>query len=515
MNEATAMTNMIGIIVAYVPEGLPISVTVGLTLIAKRLCKKYNVMVTRLGTVETLGCVSVIASDKTGTLTQNKMTVTDIVIGGVAKNMMEPTSKDIVSLGVELMVRSGVLCNAAHIVDIATNQIAGGNGVDIALLRWAIKMDFHPTQVLSQFRSLAEIPFSSAAKFAVTIHAHVNGSDAFVTLKGAPEIVIGKCSNILHEDGSVTPLDSAGREAITNTALKMGETGNRLIALARIDLDREKFPTEFDYNTEHPNFPLSGLTLVGLVSVSDPPRPEVRDTILKCQRARMRVMMVTGDHSTTAVAIARQVGIVTYPEVHSIDNFPGSYLGEENAEDGMVQAPHSAGTSILLSSHMEAMSTPLLVSVQKPKPYDFRNDSIPAAMVVTGHDLVTFTEAHWDWALKHEQLVFARTTPDQKLAIVTNCQTRGQTVAVTGDGVNDAPALKKADVGVAMNSGADVARDSADIVLLTDDFTALVVGVREGVSLGPLFFNIVYNYFPFKQKFASIVFMACDDLFPD
>jgi sodium/potassium-transporting ATPase subunit alpha len=503
MNSTGAIMNVIGVLVVYIPEGLPIAVTVGLALIAKRLCKKYNVLVTKLGTVETLGCVSLIASDKTGTLTQSKMTITNVIVGGVTHEIKDENRY--ASVGVKSLLRSGVLCNPARItVQGGKEEIVGGNGVDVAILNCATHLGLRPAELSQCYNLLGEIPFSSSTKYAVTVHransSHtddgisVTGKNPFVSVKGAPEILFQKCTNILNDDGTTSKLTPEMQKSLFQTTTNYGEMGHRLIAIAMLELNPTQFPAYFQYNTDTPNFPIADLTLLGIVSISDPPRKEVPDAIRNCRNAKVRVVMVTGDHHTTGLAIAKQVGIITRDQVDNIYHFPADeYRETEGGNDDGVNKYYIMNLLRSFASCCGSLFTRLTEKVglgrdsttgdslpKKTYKYDYRNNCIQRGLVITGNDLVKFTEGHWNWALKYEQIVFARTTPDHKLAIVSEFQKRGHTVAVTGDGANDAPALKKADVGVAMHSGSDVARDSADIILLTNDFTAIVTGIREG-----------------------------------
>ena len=222
---------------------------------------------------------------------------------------------------------------------------------------------------------------------------------------------------------------------------ELGSMGERVIGFSDLLLPKDQFPENFEFNNEEINFPLEGLRFLGLVSMIDPPRAAVPDAVAKCRSAGIKVIMITGDHPITAKAIAKSVGIISE--------------GNETVED---------------------IATRLNIPVMEVNPRDAK------AAVVHGGELRDMTSDQLDDILKHHsEIVFARTSPQQKLIIVEGCQRQGQIVAVTGDGVNDSPALKKADIGVAMGiAGSDVSKQAADMVLLDDNFASIVTGVEEG-----------------------------------
>jgi sodium/potassium-transporting ATPase subunit alpha len=259
-------------------------------------------------------------------------------------------------------------------------------------------------------------------------------------MKGAPERIVDRCSTIL-VDGMEYELDDKWREAYNSAYNELGSLGERVLGFCDYMLPQDKFPPGFNFDPEAENFPLTGLRFVGLMSMIDPPRAAVPDAVSKCRSAGIKVIMVTGDHPITAKAITKGVGIISE--------------GNETVEE---------------------------IAERRGVPVSEVNPREAKACVVHGTDLRDMTPAQIDDILKyHPEIVFARTSPQQKLIIVEGCQRQGAIVAVTGDGVNDSPALKKADIGVAMGiAGSDVSKQAADMILLDDNFASIVTGVEEG-----------------------------------
>jgi len=360
----------IGIIVANVPEGLLPTVTLALAMGARRMARR-NVLIRHLPAVETLGAATVICTDKTGTLTLNRMTVR--AAHGVAEAMA----------AVERHCHTLKNTNGAWL----------GDPMEVALVEHAGAGPLHPLA--------GEVPFDTERKRLSTLHDTPAGRVVYT--KGAVETVLPLCARRATADGAV-PLDDAGRAGILAAQEAMADRGLRVLALAW-----REAPDADD--------PERALVFAGLVGLEDPPRPEVPAAIAQARAAGIRVIMITGDHPHTAVAIAREVGLVRGPEPE----------------------------------------------------------------VVTGTALRAMSESHLLLALDAEEIVFARIGADQKLRVVQALQRRGEVVAVTGDGVNDAPALKQGDIGVAMGrGGTDVAREAADMVLLDDNFASIVHAVEEG-----------------------------------
>merc|ERR1719356_1466826 len=259
-------------------------------------------------------------------------------------------------------------------------------------------------------------------------------------MKGAPERIVDRCSTIIVE-GRELPLTEEWKNAFEAAYMELGGLGERVLGFCDYMLPADKYPVGYPFDAEDVNFPLEGLRFVGLMSMIDPPRAAVPDAVAKCRSAGIKVIMVTGDHPITAEAIAKSVGIIS----------EGNYTVQDIAKQ--------RGVDVSQVDKREA-----------------------TAAVVNGAQLRDFTESDIDDVIKyHKEIVFARTSPQQKLIIVEGCQRMGAIVAVTGDGVNDSPALKKADIGVAMGiAGSDVSKQAADMILLDDNFASIVTGVEEG-----------------------------------
>ena len=392
----------IGIIVANVPEGMLTTVTLCLSIAARRMAGK-KALIRNLQSVETLGCTTVICTDKTGTLTANRMSLQRLFLNECIHSEADTAFE---KEELEGFLRVAVLCNNAR---IAADGTFAGDPTETALLDFARR--FHDLAALrAGTPRLFEEPFTAATKEMVTINQV--GQETIACLKGAPDVAIARCDSILI-NGARQPFTAEHRQAYLRAYEELAKRGERVLLFAWR-------PVESQAEWRTAALPSGGYTFIGLAGLFDPPRPEVPAAVAALRSAGVRVIMVTGDYQTTAAAIGRQVGIVT--------------------------------------SDKPAM--------------------------ITGDALRTMSEAQLDWELGQPEIIFARTSPEQKLRIVQALQRRGEVVAVTGDGVNDAPALKQADIGVAMGlSGTDVAREAADMILLDDNFATLLPAVREGRTI--------------------------------
>uniref|UniRef100_A0A8C2L849 Sodium/potassium-transporting ATPase subunit alpha n=1 Tax=Cyprinus carpio TaxID=7962 RepID=A0A8C2L849_CYPCA len=448
-----AVIFLIGIIVANVPEGLLATVTVCLTLTAKRMAKK-NCLVKNLEAVETLGSTSTICSDKTGTLTQNRMTVAHMwfdnqIHEADTTENQSGTSFDRSSATWAALARVAGLCNRAVFLAEQENlpilkRDVAGDASESALLKCIELCCGSVKEMRNQYTKCAEIPFNSTNKYQLSIHKNPNSNKTETThllvMKGAPERILDRCSSILIQ-GKEQPLDDEMKDAFQNAYLELGGLGERVLGFCHFNLPDDQFPEDFQFDSEEVNFPTENLCFIGLMSMIDPPRAAVPDAVGKCRSAGIKVIMVTGDHPITAKAIAKGVGIISE--------------GNETVED---------------------IAARLNIPINEVNPRDAK------ACVIHGGDLKDLSPEQLDDVLKHHtEIVFARTSPQQKLIIVEGCQRQGAIVAVTGDGVNDSPALKKADIGVAMGiAGSDVSKQAADMILLDDNFASIVTGVEEG-----------------------------------
>merc|ERR1719411_2125261 len=446
-----AVIFLIGIIVANVPEGLLATVTVCLTLTAKRMAAK-NCLVKNLEAVETLGSTSCICSDKTGTLTQNRMTVAHMwfdnkIVEADTSEDQSGSAFDKSAPGWKTLERVAMLCNRAEFkggqneVSILKREV-NGDASEAAILKCTELTNGNVMDYRAKNKKLVEIPFNSTNKFQVSIHETSDPDEkrSLLVMKGAPERILERCSTIVI-DGTERPLTEDWKNAFETAYMELGGLGERVLGFCDYMLPADKYPAGYPYDADEENFPLEGLRFVGLMSMIDPPRAAVPDAVLKCRSAGIKVIMVTGDHPITAKAIARSVGIISE--------------GQETVED--IAARRNC-------------------SVKDVNPREAR------AAVVNGGEIKDMKDKDLDEILMyHNEIVFARTSPQQKLIIVEGCQRMGAIVAVTGDGVNDSPALKKADIGVAMGiAGSDVSKQAADMILLDDNFASIVVGVEEG-----------------------------------
>lgn len=493
---STFVNGFLVIIVANVPQGLPASVTSLLTITASRMAAR-NIFVKRLDCVETLGSISLIATDKTGTLTKNVMTVTDTWSGGmyaaqqsgehIVIELDDKTDYLSGNTPKALLFRGSALCNraapdarhpgsvmpaAAVLLDpvsgkkdgngvggsrLSANRRSGasmrerrsfvgkrqytGNPSDIALLRFA-DLHYSSDVARTEYPLVFEIPFNSTNKWQLVLVPSPGEKDSRgsfdVFMKGAPEVIVKRCSTFLTPSGAEISMTDELLREFSDAYELFGSSGRRVLALAT---RRFTAPENTAFSEEEGNFPVDALCFVGLVAIMDPPRDDVPEAIAKCKDAGVKVFMVTGDHPLTGRAIASEIGLLDESE---------EVLELLNPSPSVVS---SVPTSL---------------------------DKYGAA-VVHGGVIDHITNEQLKAILRLPAVVFARTTPQHKLEIVRASQEIGECVGVTGDGVNDAPALKQADVGVAMGlNGSDVARQAADIILMDDNFSSIVRGIEQG-----------------------------------
>merc|ERR1719431_1720538 len=431
-NWLDAVIFLIGIIVANVPEGLLATVTVCLTLTAKRMASK-NCLVKNLEAVETLGSTSTICSDKTGTLTQNRMTAAhmwfddSIEEADTTESQTAATSFNKNGSGWKTLERVACLCNRSEFKDNPENmgkpvlqREGNGDASEAAILKCTELSTGDVMAYRKKNKKVCEIPFNSTNKYQVSVHDTDDASDPryLIAMKGAPERILDRCTTIT-VNGVDQPLDDHWKERFNDAYMDLGGRGERVLGFCDYKLDADKFPKGFKFDADDVNFPLENLRFVGLMSMIDPPRAAVPDAVMKCRSAGIKVIMVTGDHPITAKAIARSVGIISE--------------NNETVDD---------------------------IAQRKGIPVKEVNPREAHAAVINGGELKDIKEKELDEILMyHNEIVFARTSPQQKLIIVEGCQRMGAIVAVTGDGVNDSPALKKADIGVAMGiAGSDVSK---------------------------------------------------------
>jgi Ca2+-transporting ATPase len=432
--------------VAAVPEALPAVVVISLSIGVQKMVKRHA-LIRRLSAVETLGCVTIICSDKTGTLTQDQMTVRQIYVNGklihVTGAGYEPKGEFQIDgkainisqdISVQTFMKINALCNDTHLVQTNSKWEIKGDPTEGGLLVVAVKAGLSLDKLSTESPRIDEIPFSSERKRMTTIHNNPDGKIAYS--KGAPEIVLESCAYIL-ENGQNKPLTERDKTQVLDTAHRIAEDALRVLGMAYKPLT-ENTTCRDDYEKQ--------MVFAGLAGMIDPPRPEAKDAIKLCENAGIKSVMITGDHKITASAIARELGILK-----------------------------------------------------------------PDGISITGAELDKMNNSEYE-KLVGKIDVYARVSPAHKLKIVETFSKRGDVVAMTGDGVNDAPALKKADIGVAMGiSGTDVSKEAAAMVLTDDNFASIVAAVEEGRGI---FDNIKkYLMFLLSSNLGEILLMAGAILF--
>lgn len=388
----------VGLAVAAIPEGLPAIVTIMLSIGVTKMARK-NSIIRKLPAVETLGSSSVICSDKTGTLTQNKMQVTKIAnING------ETNDKEYI----KWLMGMATMCTDVEISRENGKMELTGEPTEKAIVNKALDEGQNKNELYNVMKRVKDIPFDSSRKMMTTIHKMPNGYR--VITKGAPDVLLKRCNKV-YDNGNVTTLDYSKTKLIENQNNKMADEALRVLAIAYLDIPN--LPSRIDTETVEKN-----LIFIGLIGMIDPPREGVKEAVATCKKAGIKTVMITGDHIITAKAIAKDLGILRGSDL--------AITGEEL-------------------------------------------DKIPQA--VLQRNIMNYS-------------VFARVTPEHKVRIVKAYQSTDAVVAMTGDGVNDAPALKNADIGIAMGkNGTDVAKNAADMVLTDDNFVTIVEAVKQGRNI--------------------------------
>lgn len=388
----------VGLAVAAIPEGLPAIVTIMLSIGVTKMAKK-NSIIRKLPAVESLGSSSVICSDKTGTLTQNKMQVTKIAnING------ETNDKEYI----KWLMGMATMCTDVEISKENGKMELTGEPTEKAIVSKALDEGQNKNELYNVMKRVKDIPFDSSRKMMTTIHKMPNGYR--VITKGAPDVLLKRCNKV-YDNGNVTTLDYSKTKLIENQNNKMADEALRVLAIAYLDIPN--LPSKIDTETVEKN-----LIFIGLIGMIDPPREGVKEAVATCKKAGIKTVMITGDHIITAKAIAKDLGILRGSDL--------AVTGEEL-------------------------------------------DKIPQSILQK--NIMNYS-------------VFARVTPEHKVRIVKAYQSTGAVVAMTGDGVNDAPALKNADIGIAMGkNGTDVAKNAADMVLTDDNFVTIVEAVKQGRNI--------------------------------
>ncbi|GHT04397.1 ATPase [Bacteroidia bacterium] len=385
---------------AAIPEGLPAVSTIVLAVGVQRLAKR-NAIVRTLPSVETLGSTNVICSDKTGTLTQNKMTVVRLFTDDRVTDTKQIQATGALSEDQQQLIRIAVFANDAKLAEEKDHYTTTGDPTETALIDLGLKFGFNKNTLEKEHPRVAEIPFDSERKLMTTVH-QLNETEYAVYTKGGLDELLACCTKI-RINGKVSALTEAHKNSIRENNVRLAENALRVLAMACKKITNPKDSLEND------------LVFVGMVGMIDPPRPEVKEAVIKCRQAGIKPVMITGDHLITAVAIAKELNIMT-----------------------------------------------------------------PEDLAITGAEVEKMTEAELRKKV-HHIAVYARVSPEHKVRIVKAFQANGDIVAMTGDGVNDAPALKLADIGAAMGIvGTDVSKEAADIVLTDDNFSTIISSVEEG-----------------------------------
>lgn len=412
----------VALAVGAIPEGLPAAMTIMLAIGVGKMARRHAI-IRRMPAVETLGSTTVICSDKTGTLTQNQMTVQEVCAGGecyeflgvgyAPQGEVRHGNVTIDPEGHTALIEcltAGLLCNDSRLINNDGQWGIEGDPTEVALISAAVKAGLLQEKIEQDYPRVDTLPFESQHQYMATLHESIAKGEAVIYIKGSVESVLSRCQDAYGEIGTPQALD---QERIHRQVHEMAARGLRVLAFARkVLIDPCQSVTHSDV--------CSGLTYLGLQAMMDPPRQEAISAVRACQKAGIQVKMITGDHVVTAAAIARQIGL-----------------------DG---AAESDADGFAISGHMLAQ--------------------------LSDEELVEVAQ---------RTVVFARVSPEQKLRLVEALQAKGHVVAMTGDGVNDAPALKQADIGVAMGvGGTEVAKEAADMVLIDDNFSTIEAAVEEG-----------------------------------
>ncbi|PIR73977.1 MAG: ATPase [Candidatus Magasanikbacteria bacterium CG10_big_fil_rev_8_21_14_0_10_47_10] len=421
----------VAVAVAAIPEGLVISLTVILAVGMQHILKK-NALVRRLVSAETLGSVSVICTDKTGTLTEGKMALTQIISADGQRDVRSIDGKnngfDFASraLQISVLCNEGILSNPA---DSEQEWLVYGDSTDTALIRAGMTLGFEKDQLEIQYKRIGEIPFSSLHKYVVTLNEMENGKE--MLMKGAPEIVLSRAA-WFEKNGKKTKMTKKQHVDFIRKANDLAAKGYRILAVGHSSWNNDQ--------TEITDKDVQDITFVALLALSDPLRKDVKMTMQRAQKAGIRVIMITGDHANTAQSIAKELGLPA---------------GAKN--------------------------------------------------ILQGKDIDKITDDELEHQI-NQIFIFARVNPEHKIRIVRALQKNGEVVAMTGDGVNDAPALKGADIGVSVGSGTDVARETSDMVLLDDNFSTIVAAIEEGRRIYQNIKKVVL--YLLSSSFAEVVLIA-------
>jgi potassium/sodium efflux P-type ATPase len=442
-----AFLETVALAVGAVPEGLPVVVTITLAIGVSRMAKRHAI-IRKLPAVETLGSTTVICSDKTGTLTQNEMTVQEVFAGGekfevsgIGYGFEGKFSQDMTEIepqsyqALSECLTAGLLCNDSRLVSKDEGWRAEGDPTEAALITSATKAGLSKQELESVLPRVDTLPFESEHQYMATLHEREPEQTHLVYIKGSTEQILPRCQNAYSASGTPIPIDEVAIHQVVN---EMAERGLRVLAFARAEFSPDT------HSLTHESIE-GGLTFLGLQGMVDPPRPEAIEAVRSCQRAGIRIKMITGDHIKTAAAIGRKIGL---------------------------------------------------------------NGTAGKPLAISGQELAQLSDEELI-AMAERVSVFARVAPEQKLRLVKALQASGNIVAMTGDGVNDAPALRQADIGIAMGrTGTEVAKEAADMVLTDDNFATIQAAVEEGRRIYDNIIKSIIWLLPTNASLGLIIVLA-------
>jgi Ca2+-transporting ATPase len=472
----------LAVAVAVVPEGLPAALSVALTFGMKRLLK-VNVLAKKLIAVETLGSVNIICTDKTGTITKNELMVTKIILdekeisvsgegykprGNFSVDGQKIDPKSI--FGLELIMKIAALCNDAALVKEKNNYKISGDPTEGALIVAARKFDPSEKYFGAGESKIDENPFESERMMMSVVYENKKENEIFSYVKGSPDVLLGLSPKKLNKEG-IVPFSDSEKKRIKKIYDRMSGEALRVLAFAyrpiRNNISNGSNATNISIDEAEKD-----LIWVGMMAMIDPPRRDVTKAIAECRESGIKVIMITGDYEITAEAIAKQVGLlnsnIQYPISNKISNFKFQISNK-------IQNPNDKNNFVINGKTLSALS-----------------DSEILKKVTKGVS------------------VFARITPEQKLRIAGILKKSGAVIAMTGDGVNDAPALKRADIGIAMGIiGTDVSKEASDMILLDDNFASIVAGIKEGRTIYQNIRKFAYYVFSSNaSEFLTVIFAS-------
>ncbi|KAK6465239.1 putative Ca2+ ATPase [Scheffersomyces coipomensis] len=507
INVPTLIVDLVSVAVAFIPEGLPIALTTCLLITANEM-RKNNILCKSLSVVETLGSVSVLCFDKTGTLTKNNMVVTNV--NNALEQDTEIDDYDISIAQHNQLLTISTICNESNIVNDVS---VGGNATDRAVLKFAASKA-NVEDIKNRWLKKFEIPFNSKDKYMISVvesfqQEHwsdigfntdcVGYDDEYlVMVKGAPDILLESCNYMMQTNSTLVELTPDLKQQVQSLQLRWANDGKRVIMCCSKLIPKKStidFNLKLEAAKEIKQLIQTDLILIGMIAIEDPPRRGIESVIQKLRTAGIKIIMITGDFEATGLSIAKQCGIITNDK--HIDKYEDlTYYHDEKDLD----------------------------------------DECENAISITGPDLNKLDEAQWENLITYNELVFTRTTPEQKLLIIKQFQKYKQVIGMTGDGINDAPSLKQADVGISIMNASDIAKEAADLILMdteNDDdlFNAIIEALKFGrlvfenlrktvgyllpagtyAELWPVLLNVIFGMPQMLSSFLMIIICCCTD----